>query len=419
MNKMETDDDIQYIYDRSMHYISDIEKQEFDFCMDQLKSIDILLQCKIPYGFTQTDWNKLQDRHKIAKNMTHSYQLNHPNLITYSKKSKEESSKKKRGSPKSNSVSKQTISYKEAKEKMAEFTKIKDLDALKIQLYMYETEAKKIINEYHRIIENPIHTDFMTIKRSELTKETSQLKIQLISLIMGSLGEEACEKIINRKYQKSINHDSDDYSSDDQMNEDVDEDWSGMVFNDLNRISFNQKYKYDKKQHFRDTINQYQGLQHKNIPQTILDDVIDMAKKHGLIDYTKETTREQFSKLSKEHVRMFLEETGHSKSYEDLQLIYHKITTNPCPNIQKYEQSLYDDFDQLVEAYLNLPSSTTGDRKNFLNNHYILRQLLKRRGMIVPENDLNVLKTPSRLRKHDDIYQQCCNALGWNFTPLS
>ena len=115
---------------------------------------------------------------------------------------------------------------------------------------------------------------------------------------------------------------------------------------------------------------------------------------------------------------MFLEESGHSKSYEDLQLIYHKITTFPCPNIQKYEDALYDDFDQLVEAYLSLPPHLVDDRKNFLNNHYTLRQLLRRRGVIVPDHDLSVLKTPSRLRKHDDIYQHCCNSLGWNFTPL-
>jgi hypothetical protein len=35
------------------------------------------------------------------------------------------------------------------------------------------------------------------------------------------------------------------------------------------------------------------------------------------------------------------------------------------------------------------------------------------------EDDLNNLKTPARIRRHDDIYQMCCEKLGWNFTPLA
>ena len=115
---------------------------------------------------------------------------------------------------------------------------------------------------------------------------------------------------------------------------------------------------------------------------------------------------------------MFLGESNHPEYYEDRQLIWSKITGNPCPNIQRYEKGLYTDFEQLVEVFLSFPEDVV-DRKNFLNTHYVLRQLLLKRGIIVPEDDLNNLKTPARQRAHDDIYQMCCEKLEWNFTPLA
>jgi ubiquinone/menaquinone biosynthesis C-methylase UbiE len=45
-------------------------------------------------------------------------------------------------------------------------------------------------------------------------------------------------------------------------------------------------------------------------------------------------------------------------------------------------------FDCLVDAFLSLEIN----RKNFLNSHYVLRQLLKRQGVRVAEDDLSSLK---------------------------
>ena len=81
-----------------------------------------------------------------------------------------------------------------------------------------------------------------------------------------------------------------------------------------------------------------------------------------------------------------------------------------------YEKQLYDDFDKLAKVFVTLDNVK---RKNFLNNHYVLRQLLLRQGVKVKENELNTLKTASRIREHDEIYQRCCEKLGWNFVPMS
>jgi hypothetical protein len=106
--------------------------------------------------------------------------------------------------------------------------------------------------------------------------------------------------------------------------------------------------------------------------------------------------------------------TKHNSYYEDIQLIYSKITGKPCPNISAYETILYKEFDELVEAFKKLNLKRT----NFLNCHYVLKQLLKRQKYRVPDGDLPCLKTPNRLREHHSIYQKCCEILGWTFSPI-
>jgi hypothetical protein len=176
-------------------------------------------------------------------------------------------------------------------------------------------------------------------------------------------------------------------------------------YSDYSRVNITQRYHYEKRCHFRDTINQYQGKQNKYIPQKVFDDVEYMIEMHGL----------KLKNVSIKHIGMFLSETKNSKYYEDKQLIYSIITKKEKPDISKYEKKLFEDFEKLVEVFLKIK----GERKNFLHAHYVLTQLLLRQSLKLPENSLNSLRTPARLREHDDIYQKCCDILGWNFIPLA
>jgi hypothetical protein len=176
-------------------------------------------------------------------------------------------------------------------------------------------------------------------------------------------------------------------------------------YNDYSRVNIVKRYHYEKKCHFHDTINQYQGKQNKYIPESVYEDVKYMIKMHGL----------SLDKLTINHVYLFLKETGNFKFYEDKQLIYSNIVGKPKPDISKYEKILYEDFDKLVNVFLKIK----GKRKNFLHSHYVLRQLLLRQGVKIGEDELNSLSTPARLREHDELYEKCCDILGWNFTPLA
>ena len=200
---------------------------------------------------------------------------------------------------------------------------------------------------------------------------------------------------------------------------DIDSDQKSCSYQDFSRVNFGSNFKYERKSHFRDTINQYQSKQNRYIPEKVYNDLNLMLENHGL-KVKGETERIKiYPNVTKDHIRMFLKETKHTKYYEDLHLIYSSITGRPKVDISKQEKQLYEDFEALLETYEKIKEQMKLDRNNFLHSHYILRQLLLRQGIKVPESDLNLLKTHSRLRKHDEIYHRCCEALGWNFVPLS
>jgi hypothetical protein len=187
------------------------------------------------------------------------------------------------------------------------------------------------------------------------------------------------------------------------------------TYNDLQQINLNQRYTYEKICHFKDTVNQFQAKQNKHISDKVFQDLYDMINKHDLIVKNTTDNKIKYSKVTKQHIRDFLYETNNNKYYEDIQLLWCKITENEPPNITELEKSLFEDFEKLVNAFLSIPDT---NRKNFLNSQYVLKQLLRRYNYFVKDTDLNMLKTPARLREHDEIYEKCCDILNWNFQPL-
>ena len=339
------------------------------------KNLETLYNCIIPYGLDKQILLVLK-KYNLTNNPT--------NKITYNE---------------ANTIVKQ-IDVSE-----------KEIHRLQHIKEYYRDSTFDIIENFKQLITKIKTTNFLKTSQSE-NQEDNEL---------GNLKDRFYQVILSIFTQKEINEiikQSNFIKEDKVVNLEINSMTTHVVYNDMNRINFNQKYKYEKRCHFRDTINQYQGLQHKNLKDSkVITDIEDMIEKHGLANTNcdKSDRISRYSRVTKDHIRMFLSETKNPKYYEDLQLIYSLITGKKCPNIAKHVPSLYEDFDLLVEAFLDIPSIV---RKNFLNSHYVLRQLLRRYNHEIPEDDLSHLKTPTRKRQHDDIYQKCCEKLGWNFLPL-
>jgi hypothetical protein len=276
-----------------------------------------------------------------------------------------------------------------------------------------------MIEEYRATFSHTVTKNFFGTNPQNADIESAVNFVQrYVGVVEDFISPEVLEKIIETARSKTIqpttssgasgsNYISDEIGEASEEEEDGGSVYDGINFQDLARVNINQVYKYDNKLHFRDTIKQYQGLQQKVIPESVIDDVKKMIKLQGLEDPSG-----KYSRVTKDHVRKFLVATKNNSYYEDIQLIYSRITGKPCPNISMYEPILYKEFDELVEAFKQLQLKRT----NFLNCHYVLKQLLKRQKYRVPEGDLPCLKTPNRLREHHGIYQKCCEILGWTFT---
>jgi len=193
----------------------------------------------------------------------------------------------------------------------------------------------------------------------------------------------------------------------------------GNTHMDYNRASIIGKFIYNRVLHFQDCIKQFQGKQNCKIPPSVYADLDSKFKSYRLL-IDSDNPHVKYSKISKQHIMMFLKELKYVKHYENVNVIYYTLTSKMAEDIGHLEQQLIEDFKELVTLYDSLHSKDKPeelDRKNFLNVQYLLFQLLRRHGHKCKIEDFSILKTSDRKLFHDKI---CCNLfqqLGWNFTP--
>jgi hypothetical protein len=189
-------------------------------------------------------------------------------------------------------------------------------------------------------------------------------------------------------------------------------------YKDVDRVNISTKYTYDRKVHFRDCINQYQGKQNCTIDQKVYDDLEDIFKRHHLLNGDNTTKKEiRYSKINKDHILMFLKELGYSKHYENVTLIHYNLTGKKPDDISHIEDKLLSDFDLHVETY-DKTFKNKVSRVNFISTQYVLYQLLQKYHHPCKKEDFVILKTMDRKSFHDTICRELFSLLGWSFTPI-
>jgi len=191
-------------------------------------------------------------------------------------------------------------------------------------------------------------------------------------------------------------------------------------YKDSNRANMNTRYTYDRRVHFRDCINQFQGKQNCTIQPKVYADLEEQFRQHHLLvepppDCSAETAKHiKFSRIQKSHVLMFLKELKYSKHYENVNLIHLNLTGIKPDDISHLEEKLMADFDQLISVYdKNFKNKI--NRTNFISTHFVLYQLLQRHGYPCKKEDFIMLKTDDRKNFHNDVCKEIFMELGWNF----
>jgi hypothetical protein len=188
---------------------------------------------------------------------------------------------------------------------------------------------------------------------------------------------------------------------------------------DIDRVNVTSKYMYDRKVHFRDCVNQYQGRQNCTIPPSLYDELELEFKNHHLLKGDKNMPRtERFSGITKQIILRFLRELGYSKHYENVHLIHYKVTDIKPDDISYLEDKLYEDFNELVVVYDHLFGKTL-NRKNFINTQQVLLQLLIRHKHHCNLDDFSILKTLERKAQHDEILEACFRESNWSWKSKS
>lgn len=183
------------------------------------------------------------------------------------------------------------------------------------------------------------------------------------------------------------------------------------TYKDSNRVNMSTKYTYTKRNHFSDAIKRYQGIQSIDVEK--IDTVVAYIEQQmQLHKITK--TQGKSNSLTKNHVYMFLAESKKfAKHYNDINLLFFKLTGVQCPDISHLEDQLYEDF-ELQEAVYEEYENTCG-RTNSLNVDYKLCRLLIRRGWQCTLDEFFILKTREKEEEHDDILKIVWARLGWGW----
>ncbi len=310
-------------------------------------------------------------------------------------------------------------------------------------LDLYSIETSDIIHRYLTIINTPLNIEValtsqkpteinnLVLKRRETVQEFIKVaKSYLTEPLLKSLqliGNFGKEDLLNSiPVVCTCGNDKDFYKDDDiyicqLCNAETVKLLNSSSVKDGGRINVCNKYTYDRKVHFKDCINQYQGKQNTNINPRIYDELEEQLVNHQIIEPANKKDKygnpisqsKRFNNCYQSPYTIFFKELGYTKHYEDTILIHYTLTGKRPDNIEHLEEKLMADFDKLTEQYDLLFKDI--ERKNFINTQYVLFQLLRKHGYNCNKDDFAVLKTTERKACHDDICKTLFDALGWKY----
>ncbi len=180
-----------------------------------------------------------------------------------------------------------------------------------------------------------------------------------------------------------------------------------VSYDDKERVNMNGRYKYVRKQFFREAMKQYQGQQREDPPDEVTDYINAFLCENNL-------TNED---LTIHMLWSMFKDNNYAKYNSFIHKIYYGRVKKSPPDISKLESELLADFDLLDKAYEEMTPEMKDDRDNALNSFYVLFRLLERHNYQVTKEEKDVfLKDRPRIVAHDQIYKKICKKLGWKPT---
>lgn len=312
--------------------------------------------------------------------------------------------------------------------------KIKDLETNKSRDF-YISRSSLLLNEYETLINTPLKKSFNGKLSREDINRNSEILAKKYDIVKEYLELARDTALITIPIMKTENKPEESLSCNVCDNKSwftiTDEHiytcqscFSQQTFlrntpswGDINRANGGQKYVYDRRVHFRDSMLQYQGKQNCTIPEKIYSDLEVHFELHGALLGSPSDPKEfRYKNVTKRLLREFLGELNYNKQYENIHLIHYKLTGQKPDDISHLEDKLMEEFDQLTMIYDR--DFKHLERKSIVSTQCCLYLLLKKHGHPCHQSDFNILKTPERRSDHDDILRHCFGELGWKYASI-
>ena len=163
-------------------------------------------------------------------------------------------------------------------------------------------------------------------------------------------------------------------------------------------------YAYKRINHFREILAQFQAKETTQIPDEVIDNIIQQIKKER-IDLTQ---------LTNKRTKEILKKLGYNKYYEHIPFIKDKLGIKPPIMSSDVETMLCKLFMDIQAPYAKF---CPDDRVNFLNYYYTVYKLceLLNQTQFLPY--FPMLKDREKRIEQDEIWKNICEELGWEYIP--
>ncbi len=164
-------------------------------------------------------------------------------------------------------------------------------------------------------------------------------------------------------------------------------------------------FAYKKSNHFNEWLAQFQAKESTDIPQDVIEAVLSELRKERIRDPKK---------VKKEKIREILQKLKMSKMYDHVQQIKNRIQQQMTSLTlsKEVEEKLQHMFKEIQPAFIKYCPK---GRSNFLSYPYVLYKMCQLLEMDEFLPCFQLLKSREKLYQQDQVWQQICRELGWQF----
>jgi predicted Zn-ribbon and HTH transcriptional regulator len=164
-------------------------------------------------------------------------------------------------------------------------------------------------------------------------------------------------------------------------------------------------FAYKKINHFNEWLAQFQAKENTDIPNDIVKAILAELKKERIVDPKK---------VKKEKIQEILRKLKLSKMYDHVQQIKNRIQQQMTMLVlsREMEEKLQFMFKEIQPAFIKY---CPRGRSNFLSYPYVLYKLCQLLEMDEFLPCFQLLKSREKLYQQDQVWQQICKEMGWQF----